>query len=417
MVEIVAVVLWLEFLEGFVSLWCIAVIVFGIVACASSVEFVWCWQVGDERIMAAKGSEASDVQKLCKWNGEDDVEWVSQDGCMELMMRGSDTRCRSRGFVWAAGFCRLSRLCGERRLACRSARKMVLRLRGLVVQGNVEACYRDCRNDFREGVKLIAPADQCLTAQHRQHSTSAASLMMQCADFVPVNAGSSEAQWTELKSSRRSLTRASSIPVGEGVTGRRGASGDAATQRHISVQAPAGGHGCYAFRRSSAQAVWFAGEQCRGSLKSVDFGRNNLYGKIPEGIYNLTVLNILSLSRNKLTGPIPDEIQQTTSLTTLDLSYNDFTGSQFLVFNETSFAGNPNLCFPRNIACASLIQNSGGSHAGSFNVISLANQLYGACHCLVKKKRLQKRRALKLSPHSTCQLLCIFHKRHVVCFG
>ncbi|KAJ4705975.1 hypothetical protein OWV82_016952 [Melia azedarach] len=66
------------------------------------------------------------------------------------MMRGSDTRCRSRGFVWAAEFCRLSRLCGERRLACRSARKMVLRLQGLVVQRNVEASYGDCRNDFRE---------------------------------------------------------------------------------------------------------------------------------------------------------------------------------------------------------------------------------------------------------------------------
>ncbi|KAJ4708695.1 hypothetical protein OWV82_018595 [Melia azedarach] len=216
----------------------------------------------DARLARVENSLGDIHKRLDFFDDRDDVEWVSQDGCMEFTMRGSDTRCRSRGFVWATGFCRLSRLCGERRLACHSARKMVLRLQGLVVQGKVEASYRDCRNDFREGVKLITPADQCLTAQHRQHSTSAASLEMQCADFVPVNAGSSEAQWTELKSSRGSLTRASSIPVGEGVTGRRGASGDVATQRHISVQAPARGHGCYAFRRSSAQAEWFAGEQC-----------------------------------------------------------------------------------------------------------------------------------------------------------
>ncbi|KAJ4702903.1 hypothetical protein OWV82_022886 [Melia azedarach] len=150
---------------------------------------------------------------------------------------------------------------------------MVLRLQGLVVQGKVETSYRDCRNDFREGVKLITPANQRLTAQHQQHSASVASQKIQCADFVPVHAGSSRAQRTELKSSTRSLTRASSILVGEGVTGRLGASGEAVTQRRISAQAPTLGHGCHAFRRSSAQAVWLAGEQypvskkaCKGEL-------------------------------------------------------------------------------------------------------------------------------------------------------
>ena len=41
-------------------------------------------KLGDERIMAAKGSKASDVQKLCKWNGgvfKAQIEWERRELC------------------------------------------------------------------------------------------------------------------------------------------------------------------------------------------------------------------------------------------------------------------------------------------------------------------------------------------------
>ncbi|VVB04619.1 unnamed protein product [Arabis nemorensis] len=46
-----------------------------------------------------------------------------------------------------------------------------------------------------------------------------------------------------------------------------------------------------------------------------------------------------------------------TSLTTLDLSFNDLTGrvpfgGQFMVFNDTSFAGHPYLCLPHRVSCS-----------------------------------------------------------------
>ncbi|XP_008808621.3 leucine-rich repeat receptor-like kinase protein FLORAL ORGAN NUMBER1 [Phoenix dactylifera] len=89
--------------------------------------------------------------------------------------------------------------------------------------------------------------------------------------------------------------------------------------------------------------------RCTGTLEAVDLSRNGLTGEIPAAITELQNLNTLNLSRNHLSGEIPSEIQRMLSLTTLDLSYNNLSGEipvqgQFLVFNETSFIGNPDLC-------------------------------------------------------------------------
>ncbi|GLU02930.1 hypothetical protein SLE2022_201600 [Rubroshorea leprosula] len=61
-------------------------------------------------------------------------------------------------------------------------------------------------------------------------------------------------------------------------------------------------------------------------LKSILFGRNNLFGDIPSGLGNFVSLERLRLDTNQFTGTVPKEIGYLKQLHVLDLSLNKFSG-------------------------------------------------------------------------------------------
>ncbi|WCJ42109.1 receptor like protein 1 [Euphorbia peplus] len=111
-------------------------------------------------------------------------------------------------------------------------------------------------------------------------------------------------------------------------------------------------------------------------ISGIDLSCNNLSGKIPIEIGNLTKLQALNLSHNSLIGPIPESFSNLTQIESLDLSYNNLDGkipsrllglnflshfsvahnnlsgrtpervAQFGTFENTSYEGNPSLCGP-----------------------------------------------------------------------
>lgn len=134
-----------------------------------------------------------------------------------------------------------------------------------------------------------------------------------------------------------------------------------------------------------------------GKVLNLDSSRNNFSGRIPPEIGNCLLLTYLDLSQNQLSGPLPVQIAQIhilnylnvswnhlnqslpkeigsmKSLTSADFSHNNFSGpipetGQYLVFNSTSFAANPQLCgsfylSPCNYSSSSPLQSH--NHAGT----------------------------------------------------
>ncbi|KAM0938943.1 putative leucine-rich repeat domain superfamily [Dioscorea sansibarensis] len=85
-------------------------------------------------------------------------------------------------------------------------------------------------------------------------------------------------------------------------------------------------------------------------MNTLNLSGNHLVGEITERIGHLWLLETLDLSRNKLSGPIPTNLSSLSFLHHLNLSNNNFsgripTGGQLNTLVDPSiYAGNPNLC-------------------------------------------------------------------------
>ncbi|XP_022721182.1 probably inactive leucine-rich repeat receptor-like protein kinase At3g28040 isoform X1 [Durio zibethinus] len=108
-------------------------------------------------------------------------------------------------------------------------------------------------------------------------------------------------------------------------------------------------------------------------MSGLDLSCNNLTGKIPVALGNLSSIHALNLSHNRLVGPIPISLSKLVEIESLDLSYNYLSGeipseltnlvrlevfnvshnnlsgkipstNQFSTFEESSYEENPLLC-------------------------------------------------------------------------
>ncbi|CAN1813396.1 Receptor-like protein 6 [Linum perenne] len=85
------------------------------------------------------------------------------------------------------------------------------------------------------------------------------------------------------------------------------------------------------------------------AIQVLNLSHNAFSGEIPSEFGNLSNVESLDLSHNKLTGKIPNELTGLTFLSCMNLSDNYLvgripTGSQFQLFDNTSFEDNPDLC-------------------------------------------------------------------------
>ncbi|KAG8368853.1 hypothetical protein BUALT_Bualt15G0089900 [Buddleja alternifolia] len=145
-------------------------------------------------------------------------------------------------------------------------------------------------------------------------------------------------------------------------------------------------------------------------LNYLDLSQNNLSGSIPEEISNIRILNYLNLSENHLSDTIPQSIGSMKSLTTADFSFNNLSGNipqsgQFLLFNASSFSGNPQLCGSLlNNTCNFIIITTppGNKSHNAFKIIFALGLLI--CSLLLATAAIIKAKSFKKTPSNSWKM-------------
>ncbi|GAU40113.1 hypothetical protein TSUD_389630 [Trifolium subterraneum] len=111
------------------------------------------------------------------------------------------------------------------------------------------------------------------------------------------------------------------------------------------------------------------------NLVSLDLYLNNLSGNIPTTLGNLQKLRFLRLNNNTLTGHIPVLLTNVSSLQVLDLSNNNLEGNvpvngSFSLFTPISYQNNPRLIQPKNTPAP--LSPPSPSSSGSSNTGAIA---------------------------------------------
>ncbi|KAM0072040.1 putative protein kinase RLK-Pelle-LRR-XII-1 family [Helianthus debilis subsp. tardiflorus] len=104
-----------------------------------------------------------------------------------------------------------------------------------------------------------------------------------------------------------------------------------------------------------------------GELSYINFSRNQLDGKIPESMANLTLLTSVDLSQNKFNGTIPEDFGNNVALKRLNLSFNNLEGHvpDKGIFKNSSaigLLGNPSLCVTNDTKSCAFSTQSNRSH-------------------------------------------------------
>jgi len=116
---------------------------------------------------------------------------------------------------------------------------------------------------------------------------------------------------------------------------------------------------------------------------------------IPSSFFNLKQIESLDLSHNNLNGRIPAQLVELTFLAVFNVSYNNLSGrtpemkNQFATFDDSSYKGNPLLCGPplqnscdKTESPSARVPNDSNGDGGFIDMYSFYAS-FGVCYIIV----------------------------------